>query len=78
MTFFRYFPAKELVVVDDPSDPAIVHSVAVQTADLPVVERVRRGLPARWKLLEDVDGSRSASPDAGEQSAERGGHLRLR
>jgi hypothetical protein len=57
MTFFRYFPAKELGVVDDPSDPAIVHSVAVQTADLPVVERVRRGLLATWKLLEDVAGA---------------------
>ena len=30
MTFFRHFPAKELVVVDDPYDPAIAHSVAVQ------------------------------------------------
>ena len=41
MTFFRHFPAKELVVVDDPYDPAIAQAVAVQAADLPVVERVR-------------------------------------
>ena len=55
MTFFRYFPAKELVVVDDPYDPAIAHSVAVQATDLPVVERVRRGLLAAWEQLEDAD-----------------------
>jgi len=55
MTFFRYFPAKELVVVGDPYDPAIAHSVAVQPDDLPVVERVRRGLLAAWEQLEDAD-----------------------
>jgi AcrR family transcriptional regulator len=55
MTFFRHFPAKELVVVDDPYDPAIAHAVAVQVADLPVVERVRRGLLAAWEQLEDAD-----------------------
>lgn len=55
MTFFRHFPAKELVVVDDPYDPAIARAVAVQAADLPVVERVRRGLLAAWEQLEDAD-----------------------
>ena len=55
MTFFRHFPAKELVVVDDPYDPAIAHAVAVQPDDLPVVERVRRGLLAAWEQLEDAD-----------------------
>ena len=55
MTFFRHFPAKELVVADDPYDPAIAHAVAVQAADLPVVERVRRGLLAAWEQLEDAD-----------------------
>ena len=55
MTFFRYFPAKELVVVDDPYDPAIARAVAVQADDLPVVERVRRGLLAAWEQLEDAD-----------------------
>jgi AcrR family transcriptional regulator len=54
MTFFRYFPAKELVVVDDPYDPAIAHSVAAQATDLPVVERVRRGLLAAWEQLEEA------------------------
>jgi AcrR family transcriptional regulator len=55
MTFFRYFPAKELAVVDDPYDPAIAHAVAVQPPDLPVVERVRRGLLAAWAQLDDAD-----------------------
>ncbi|HEY6685292.1 MAG TPA: TetR/AcrR family transcriptional regulator [Propionibacteriaceae bacterium] len=55
MTFFRHFPAKELVVVDDPYDPAIAHVVATQPDDLPVVERVRRGLLAAWKQLEVTD-----------------------
>jgi AcrR family transcriptional regulator len=55
MTFFRHFPAKELVVVDDPYDPAIAQAVADQPDDLPVVERVRRGLLAAWAQLEDAD-----------------------
>ena len=48
MTFFRYFPAKELVVVEDPYDPAIAQAVAAQPADLTPVERTRRGLLAAW------------------------------
>jgi AcrR family transcriptional regulator len=55
MTFFRHFPAKELVVVDDPYDPAIAQGVAAQPDDLPVVERVRRGLLAAWEQLEEAD-----------------------
>jgi AcrR family transcriptional regulator len=55
MTFFRHFSAKELVVVDDPYDPAIAHAVAAQADDLPVVERVRRGLLAAWEELENAD-----------------------
>jgi AcrR family transcriptional regulator len=48
MTFFRYFPAKELVVVEDPYDPAIAQAVAAQPADLTPLERTRRGLLAAW------------------------------
>jgi hypothetical protein len=54
-TFFRHFPAKELVIVDDPYDPAMAQAVAAQSPDLPVVERVRRGLLAAWEQLEDAD-----------------------
>lgn len=58
MTFYRYFPAKELVVVDDPYDPAIGAAVAAQPHTLPALERVRRGLVAAWQAMpagEDPD-----------------------
>ena len=42
-------------MVDDPYDPAIAQAVAVQPVDLPVVERVRRGLLAAWEQLEVTD-----------------------
>lgn len=48
MTFFRHFPAKEQVVLDDPYDPAIAHAVREQSRALPVLERVRRGLLTAW------------------------------
>ena len=48
MTFFRHFPAKEQVVLDDPYDPAIARAVREQPEELRVLERVRRGLLAAW------------------------------
>ena len=47
MTFFRHFPTKEDVVLDDPYDPVLAAAVAVQPAGLPPLERVRRGLLGR-------------------------------
>jgi len=44
MTFFRHFPTKEDVVLDDPYDPMLAAAVAAQPAALPPLERVRRGL----------------------------------
>ena len=44
MTFFRYFPTKEDVVLDDPYDPVLAESVRAQPRDLAALERVRRGL----------------------------------
>ena len=44
MTFFRHFPTKESVVLDDPYDPVIAHGVAVQPADLAPLDRTRLGL----------------------------------
>ncbi len=44
MTFFRYFPTKEDVVLDDPYDPVLAQAVGIQAVDLPALERVRRGL----------------------------------
>lgn len=44
MTFFRYFPTKESVAVEDPYDPLLAEAVAAQPASLPAFERVRRGV----------------------------------
>lgn len=48
MTFFRYFPTKESVIVEDPYDPLLADAVRAQPRDLPPLERVRRGLLAAW------------------------------
>jgi len=48
MTFFRHFPTKESVLLDDPYDPVIAERVAAQPATLPALERVRRGLAEAW------------------------------
>lgn len=48
MTFFRHFPTKESVLVDDPYDPLIAGAVRAQPRDLPALERVRRGIRAAW------------------------------
>lgn len=48
MTFFRHFPTKEEVVLDDPHDPAIGRAVAATDPGLPLAERTVRGLLAAW------------------------------
>lgn len=54
MTFFRHFPTKESVVLDDPYDPVIAEAVAAQPTALPAFERVRRGLLDAWRRLPDL------------------------
>lgn len=44
MTFFRNFPTKESVVLDDPYDPVIGEAVARQEVGLSPLERVRLGV----------------------------------
>lgn len=44
MTFFRHFPTKESVVLDDPFDPAIAAAVLAQPPDLSPLARVCAGL----------------------------------
>ncbi|MFC8597232.1 TetR/AcrR family transcriptional regulator [Isoptericola sp. NPDC057191] len=51
MTLFRHFPTKDALLVSDPYDPLIAEAVGAQPADLPPVERVRRGMLA---ALRDV------------------------
>ncbi|MGV8967497.1 MAG: TetR family transcriptional regulator [Cellulomonas sp.] len=48
MTFFRHFPTKESVLLDDPYDPLLALAVLAEPADLAPLERVRRGLLAAW------------------------------
>jgi len=61
MTFFRHFPTKESVVLDDPYDPIIAERVAAQPVTLPALERVRRGLAQAWAdVPEPVDSAARA------------------
>lgn len=53
MTFFRHFPTKESVVLDDPYDPIIGEAVAGQSPILPALERVRRALLEAWQRVEE-------------------------
>lgn len=53
MTFFRNFPTKESVVLDDPYDPILGSAVAAQDVSLPPLERVRRGVLAAWEDVEE-------------------------
>ncbi|NCT92001.1 TetR family transcriptional regulator [Cellulomonas sp. APG4] len=55
MTFFRHFPTKEAVLLDDPYDPVIAETVRAQPRDLPALERVRRGLLAAWSALPEPE-----------------------
>lgn len=53
MTFFRHFPTKESVVMEDPYDPLIAAGVGHTDPALPALERARRGL---LESLETVEG----------------------
>lgn len=53
MTFFRNFPTKESVVLDDPYDPLLGEAVAAQDSSLPAMERVRLGILDAWSGLEE-------------------------
>ena len=44
MTFFRHFPTKDAVVLDDPFDPQIAAAVAAQPGSLAPLARACRGL----------------------------------
>lgn len=61
MTFFRYFPTKESVVLSDPYDPLIAAALSDQPGALPPIERVRRALVA---VSEGIDESVDASTRA--------------
>lgn len=55
MTFFRHFPTKVSVLIDDPYDPVIGEMVAATDISLPPLERIRTGLLASWAHIEEPD-----------------------
>ena len=55
MTFFRYFPAKEDVVLSDDYDPLIASAIAQTPATWPVIRRVRTVLADGLRLIYDTD-----------------------
>ncbi len=55
MTFFRHFPTKSAVIMDDPYDPVIGELVAAQPAGLPALHRACGGILAAWTMLPTPD-----------------------
>jgi AcrR family transcriptional regulator len=55
MTFFRHFPAKENVLLDDPYDPVIAAAVAAQPRTLQPLTRVAHGVRDAWSMLPEPD-----------------------
>ena len=53
MTFFRHFPTKESVVLDDPYDPVLGDAVARTKSDLPALERVIIAVLDAWEDLDE-------------------------
>ena len=53
MTFFRHFPTKESVVLDDPYDPVLGAVIAAQRTDLPALERVRLAVLQAWEEIDE-------------------------
>jgi AcrR family transcriptional regulator len=51
MTFFRHFPSKESVLLDDPYDPLIAAAVAQQPTELAPLVRVARGIRSAWRSM---------------------------
>ncbi|HET6673119.1 MAG TPA: TetR family transcriptional regulator [Agromyces sp.] len=55
MTFFRYFPAKEQLLLDDPYDPVLVTAIAAQPRTDPPFLRAARGVRAAWRALPEPE-----------------------
>lgn len=55
MTFFRHFPTKVSVLLDDPYDPVIGEMVAAADPGLPAIERIRLGLLTAWEHVDEPD-----------------------
>jgi len=55
MTFYRNFPTKEAVVLDDPYDPLVAAAVVTQDAKLSTLERVRLGVLEAFGQLDEPE-----------------------
>jgi AcrR family transcriptional regulator len=55
MTFFRYFPAKEHLVLDDPYDPVLTAAIAAEPRDAPPFLRAARGIRSAWRALPEPE-----------------------
>ena len=55
MTFFRYFPAKEHLLLDDPYDPVLTAAIAAEPRELPPFTRAARGIRAAWRALPEPE-----------------------
>jgi len=55
MTFFRYFPAKEHLLLDDPYDPVLVAAIGAQPRELAPFLRAVRGIRAAWRALPEPE-----------------------
>jgi AcrR family transcriptional regulator len=51
MTFFRHFPTKASLLVDDPYDPLIGAAIRRQPTGLDPISRAARGVRSAWRQL---------------------------
>jgi AcrR family transcriptional regulator len=51
MTFFRHFPTKASLLVDDPYDPLIGAAIGRQPSGLDAISRAARGVRSAWREL---------------------------
>jgi AcrR family transcriptional regulator len=51
MTFFRHFPSKASLLVDDPYDPLIGAAIRRQPSGLDPISRAARGVRSAWREL---------------------------
>jgi len=51
MTFFRYFPAKSSVLIDDPYDPLIAEAILRQPAQVPPIRAAIAAIAEGWKSV---------------------------
>ena len=57
MTFFRHFPSKDAVLVDDPYDPLIADAVSRQPVELPALAAAVAGVREAWAAVSAPAGS---------------------